>query len=66
MSAKTGVKIFAIPQLSDGVFHWIRLGSRPCMVKLKVKDRPLCLLLLYVPNTVSKYYAFVNDVNDII
>ena len=34
------------------------------MLKLKVKDRSLCLLKVYAPDFVSKYQAFVDDVND--
>ena len=33
------------------------------MLKLKVKDRSLCLLQVYAPNAVSEYQAFVDDVN---
>ena len=64
MSAQAGVGILTSPQLSDCVFDWIRLGSRACMLKLKVKDRLLCLLQEYAPNAVSEYQAFVDDVND--
>ena len=34
------------------------------MLKLKVKDRSLCLLQVYAPNAVSEYQVFVDDVND--
>ena len=34
------------------------------MLKLKVKDQALRLLEVYAPNAVSKYQAFVDDVND--
>ena len=34
------------------------------MLQLKVKDRSVCILQVYVPNTASDYQAFVNDVND--
>ena len=34
------------------------------MLKLKVKDRSLSLLQVYAPNPVSKYQAYVNDVNN--
>ena len=46
------------------MFDWIPLRSRACMLKLKVKERSLCLLQVYVPNAVSEYQAFVDDVND--
>ena len=51
-------------ELSDCVFGWIPLGSRACMLKLKVKDRLLYLLQVYAPNAVREYQAFVDDVND--
>ena len=64
MSAQVGVGILTSPQLSDCVFDWIPLGTWACMLKLKVKDRLLCLLQLYAPNAVREYQAFVDDVND--
>ena len=51
-------------QLSECVFDWILLESRACLLKLKVKDRSLCLLQVYASNAVSEYRAFVDDVND--
>ena len=36
------------------------------MLKLKVKNRSLCLLQVYSPNAVSEYQAFVDDVIDAI
>ena len=39
MSAQAGKGILKSPQLSDCVFNWILLGSRACMLKLKVKDQ---------------------------
>ena len=50
MSAQAGVGILTSHQLSDCVFDWILLGSRASMLKLKVKDRQLCLLQVYAPN----------------
>ena len=38
------------------------LSSRACILKLKVKDRSLCLLQVYAPNAVSKYQAFVSTI----
>ena len=64
MSARAGVGILTSPQLSECVFDWIPLGSRVCMLKLKVKDWSLCLLQVYAPNAVSEYQAFVDDVYD--
>ena len=64
MSVHAGVGILTNPQLSHCVFKWIPLGSRASMLKLKVKERSLCLLQVYVPNAVSEYQAFVDDVND--
>ena len=64
MSARAGVGILTSPQLSECVFDWIPLGSRACMLKLKVKDRSLCLLQVYAPNAGSEYQAFVDDNNN--
>ena len=64
MSAQGGMGILTSLQQSDCAFDWIPLGSRACMLKLKVKDRSLCLLQVYAPNAVSEYQAFVDDVND--
>ena len=72
ISAQAGVGILTTPPppppppppLSDCVSDWIRLGSRVCMLKLKVLDRSLCLLQVYVPTATSEYQAFVDKVND--
>ena len=64
MCAQARVGILTSPQLSDCVFDWIPLGSRACMLKLKVKDRSLCLLQVYALNAVSEYQTFVDDVKD--
>ena len=64
MSAQTGVRILTSPRLSDCVSDWIPLGSRVCMLKLKVLDRSLCLLPVYAPNATSEYQTFVDEVND--
>ena len=50
MSAPASVEILTSPRLSDCVSDWIPLGSRVCMLKLKVLDRSLCLLQVYAPN----------------
>ena len=65
MSAQVGVGIFTSPQLSDCVFDWITLGSPACMLKLKIKDRSLCLLQVCASNAGSKYQAFVDFVDDV-
>ena len=64
MSAQAGVEILTSPRLSECVSDWIPLGSRVCMLKLKVLDRPLFLLQVYAPNSTSEYQAFVDEVND--
>ena len=64
MSAQAGVGILTSPRLSDCVSDWIPLGSRVCMLKLKVLDRSLCLLQVYAPNATSEYQTFVDEVND--
>ena len=56
--------ILTSPRLSDCVSDWIPLGSRVCMLKLKVLDRSLCLLQVYAPNATSEYQTFVDEVND--
>ena len=64
MPTQAGVGILTSLRLSDCVSDWISLGSRVCMLKLKVLDRPLCLLQIYIPNDTSEYQAFVDEVND--
>ena len=64
MSAQASVGILTSPRLSDCVSDWITLGSRACMLKLKVLGRSLCLLQVYAPNATSDYQAFVDEVND--
>ena len=64
MFAQAGVGILTSPQLSDCVFDWISLGSRVCILKLRVKNWSLCLLQVYAPNAVSEYQAYMDDVND--
>ena len=64
MSAQAGVGILTSPRLSGCVLDRIPLGSRVCMLKLKVLDRSLCLLQVYAPNITSEYQIFVDEVND--
>ena len=64
MSAQAGVGILTSSHLSDCVSDWIPLGSRVCMLKLKVLDRSLCPLQVYAPNATSEFKTFVDDVND--
>ena len=40
------------------------LGSRISMLKLKIVDRPFCLLQVHAPNATSEYHNFVDEVND--
>ena len=63
-SAQAGLEILTSPQLSDCVFDWNLLGSRACMLKLKVKVRSLFLWQVYAPIAVSEYQAFVDNVNN--
>ena len=44
MSAQAGVGILTSPRLSDCESDWIPLGSRVCVLKLKVLDRSLRFL----------------------
>ena len=55
MSAQTGVRTFTSPRLSDYESDWILLGSRVCMLKLKVLDRSLCLLQVYAQARSQKF-----------
>ena len=55
MSAQMSVGILTSPQLSDCVFDWIRYGLWACMLRLKVKDRSLCLLQVYAPHAKGEY-----------
>ena len=64
MSAQAGVRILTSPRLSDCESDWIPLGSRVCMLKLKVLDRSLCLLQVYALNATREYQASVDEVND--
>ena len=64
MSAQAGVGILTSLRSSDCVSDWIPLGSRVCMLKLKVLDRSLSLLQVYAPNATSEYQTFVDEVND--
>ena len=42
------------------------MGSRTCILKVKTKDRSLCLLQVYTPKTVSQYQAIVDDFNNVL
>ena len=65
VSAQAGVRILTSHRLLDCVSDRIPLGSRVCMLKLKVLDRSLlCLLQVYGPNATSEYQAFVDEAND--
>ena len=55
MSAQAGVGILTSPRLSNCVPDWIPLGSRACMLKLKISDRSLRLLQVYDRNATSEY-----------
>ena len=64
VSAQAGVEILTSSRWSNCASDWMPLGSRVCMLKLKVLDRSLCLLLVCAPNATSEYQAFADDVND--
>ena len=49
MSAQAGVGILTSPRLSDFVSNWIPLGSRVCMVKLKVHWIGHCAYCRFMP-----------------
>jgi len=58
------VEILTSSRLSDCVSDWVPLGSRVCILKLKVENQSICLLKVYAPNAMSEYQAFVDEVND--
>ena len=64
MSAQARLAILTSPQFSDCVSGYIPLGSRVCMLKLKIVDQALCLLQVHAPNAASEYQTFVDEVND--
>ena len=64
MSAQAGVGILTSSQLSDCASDWIHLGSRFCILELKILVRSLSLLQVYAPNVTNKYQAFVGKEND--
>jgi len=64
VSAQVDVGIFTSPRLSDCVSDWVPLGSRVCILKLKVENQSICMLQVYTTNAASKYQAFVDEVND--
>ena len=66
MFAQAGVGILTSPGLSDCVSDWIPLGSRVCMLKLKVLDRLLCLLQVNAPDATSEHQTFVDEINDVL
>ena len=49
-SAQAGMGVVTRLRLSDCVSDWIPLGSRVCMLKLKVLYRSSCLLQVNAPN----------------
>ena len=40
------------------------MGSQVRMLKLRIVDRPFCLLQVHAPNTTSEYQNFVDEAND--
>jgi len=64
VSAQAGVRVLTIPRLSDCVSDWISLGSRVCILKLKVESQSICRLQVFAFNAASEYQAFVDEVND--
>ena len=57
MSAQADVGILTSSRLIDCESDWIPLGSRVCMLKLKVLGRSLSLLQVYAPNATSQRWS---------
>ena len=66
MFVQAGVGIFTSPRSSDCESDWIPLGSRVCMLNLKILDWSLCLLQVNAANAMSEYQVFVDEVNDVL
>ena len=62
MSAQAGVGIFVSPRLAHCVTDWIPLGGKVCLLKLRLQERSLCILQVYVPNPETQYHSFLDKV----
>ena len=60
MSAQAGVGLLVSPNMAKCVVDWVPLGGRICLLKLL--ERSVCILQVYVPNIESQYEAFLEEV----
>ena len=57
-----GVGIFISPRLAQFVTNWIPLGGRVCLLKLRLRERSLCIFQVYAPNAEAQYQPFLDEV----
>ena len=62
MSAQAGVGLLVSPNIAECVVDWVPLGGTVCLLKLRLQERPLCILQVYAPNIESQYEAFLEEV----
>ena len=63
MTAQAGVGILTSPRLADCVIDWNPLGGRVCLLRLRLKERTLALLMVYAPNAEAEYQPFLDEVD---
>ena len=63
MSAQAGVGLLVSPRLAHCVVDWIPLGGRVCVLKLKLRERSLCIVQVYAPNAEAQYPPFLDEVS---
>ena len=62
MSAQAGVGLLVSLNIAECVVDWVPLGGRVFPLKLRLQERPLCILQVYAPNIESQYEAFQEEV----
>ena len=62
MSAQAGVDLLASLNMAECVVDWVPLGGRVSPLKLRLQERPLCILQVYAPNIESQCEAFLEEV----
>ena len=62
MSVQAGVGLFVSPSMAECVVDWVPQGGRVCLIKLRLQERPLCVLQVYAPNMKSQYEAFLEEI----
>ena len=53
LCAQAGVGLLVSPNMAECVVDWVPLGGRVCLLKLRLLERSLCVLQVYVPNIKS-------------